>query len=104
LKIKKHNLSLIPIFCKQGVRDILFAGILLAAFLFCAAMLAAGHSPHPFAGAAGSVIAGLAALLVVNLAGGLTGVTLPVSPLVVGASAFLGIPGVTTLLLLNLFF
>ncbi|MCH3971616.1 MAG: pro-sigmaK processing inhibitor BofA family protein [Oscillospiraceae bacterium] len=83
---------------------LLFAGILFAAFLLSATLLAAGHSRHPFAGAAGSVVAGLAVLLAVNLLGGITGVTLPVSPLSVGISAFLGVPGVTTLLLVNLLF
>ncbi|MCH4239916.1 MAG: pro-sigmaK processing inhibitor BofA family protein [Oscillospiraceae bacterium] len=64
--------------------------------------MAAGKSKRPFVGAAGSVIAGLAALLAVNLTGAFTGVMLPISPLSVGTSAFLGIPGVTAMLLLNL--
>ncbi len=50
------------------------------------------------------MIAGLAALLAVNLTGAFTGVSLPISPLAVGTSAFLGVPGVTVLLLLNLIF
>jgi hypothetical protein len=86
------------------VRDILFAVIIVAAFLLCAALLAAGKNPRPFAAAAGSVVAGLAALLAVSLTGSFTGVSLPICPVTVGASAFLGIPGVTTLLLLNLIF
>ncbi|MDD3228601.1 MAG: pro-sigmaK processing inhibitor BofA family protein [Oscillospiraceae bacterium] len=86
------------------MRDILFAILILAAFLLSAALLAAGKSRRPFAGAAGSVIAGLAALLAVNLTGAFTGVSLPISPLAVGTSAFLGVPGVTVLLLLNLIF
>ena len=82
--------------------DILFAGILLTDFLLNAALLAAGHSQKPFVGAAGCVVAGLAVLLAVNLLSGVTGVSLPVTPLSVGAAAGFGAPGVTALLLLNL--
>ena len=86
------------------MRDILFICILVAAFAFCAALRKAGGCRRPFLGAAGSVVAGLLALFVVNLFGGLTGVTIPISPLAVGAAAFLGIPGVILTLLLSLFF
>ena len=50
----------------------------------------------------GSALNGLVALVLVNITGGFTGVTLPVSLLSLGVSAGLGIPGVTMLLLLNL--
>ena len=49
-----------------------------------------------------SALNGLVALVLVNITGGFTGVTLPVSLLSLGVSAGLGIPGVTMLLLLNL--
>ncbi|WOC33236.1 MULTISPECIES: pro-sigmaK processing inhibitor BofA family protein [Caproicibacterium] len=86
------------------MRDILFAVILFGAFLFSAALLAAGKSPRPFVTAAGSVVTGLAALFAVSLTSSFTGVSLPISPISMGVSAFLGIPGVTVLLLLNLIF
>ena len=45
---------------------------------------------------------GLGSLLLVNIAGIFTGVTLPISVLSVSMAAVAGIPGVTTMLLLNL--
>ena len=47
---------------------------------------------------------GRGALLAVNLSGYVTGVHLPLNPLSIGVSAVGGIPGVTTMLLLNLLF
>ena len=51
-----------------------------------------------------SICVGLCALLAVNLSGYFTGVRLPLNPLSIGVSAVGGIPGVTTMLLLNLIF
>lgn len=51
-----------------------------------------------------SVSIGLISLIVVNIAGVYTGVTLPYSMLSVTISAIGGIPGVTAMLGLNLFF
>ena len=77
---------------------LIFAGI------FCALLVlhVAAGSKKPFRRALGSALNGLVALVLVNLTGGFTGVTLPVSLLSLGVSAGLGIPGVTMLLLLNL--
>lgn len=97
-------MSLTPIDMNWGVRDILFLCVIAAAFAFCAALRKAEGCRRPFLRAACSVAAGLLALFAVNLTGGLTGVTIPCSPLAVGAAAFLGIPGVILLLLLGLFF
>ena len=56
----------------------------------------------PVQRAFGGVCTGLAALIVVNISGFFTGVSLPLSVLTIGISAAAGIPGVTMLLLLNL--
>lgn len=58
----------------------------------------------PVQRAAGGVATGLCALAAVNLTGLFTGVSLPLSPLILGVSGAAGIPGVTMLLLLNLIF
>ena len=60
------------------------------------------RTKHPIRKAAGGVLTGLAALIIVNVSGVLTGVTLPISMLSIGVSAVAGIPGVTMMLLLNL--
>ena len=72
--------------------------------IFCALLVlhVAAGSKKPFRRALGSALNGLVALVLVNITGGFTGVTLPVSLLSLGVSAGLGIPGVTMLLLLNL--
>ena len=49
-----------------------------------------------------SMALGVAALIVVNIAGIFTGVVLPVSFLSLGVSAVAGIPGVTMMLVLNM--
>ncbi len=50
-----------------------------------------------------SVILGLAVLFLVNLTGNFTGVYLPVSRLSLSVSAFLGIPGTASMLILQTF-
>ncbi len=50
-----------------------------------------------------SMIKGIATLVVVNILGIFTGVTLPVSLLSLSIAAVVGIPGVTTMLILNAF-
>lgn len=57
---------------------------------------------HPVRKAIGGILTGLCALVIVNLTGCFTGVTLPISPLTLGVSGAAGISGVTMLLLLNL--
>lgn len=59
-------------------------------------------SKKPVQRALGGVCIGLCSLMVVNITGFFTGVTLPLSALTIGVSAAAGIPGVTMLLLLNL--
>ena len=49
-----------------------------------------------------SMAIGVVTLIVVNVAGVFTGVTLPVSFLSLGVSAVAGIPGVTMMLVLNM--
>lgn len=49
-----------------------------------------------------SMIVGILSLLAVNLFSSFTGVSLPVSMLSLGISAVGGIPGVTTMLILNM--
>lgn len=49
-----------------------------------------------------SMISGIAALIAVNLCAGFTDVFIPVSVLSLAVSAVLGIPGVTTLLILQM--
>ena len=56
----------------------------------------------PVQRALGGVCIGLCALVVVNISGFFTGVSLPLSTLTIGVSAAAGIPGVTMLLVLNL--
>lgn len=48
-----------------------------------------------------SIVCGLACLLAVNALSGITGVSLPISPLSAAVSAAGGVPGVTLLLLLE---
>ena len=74
------------------------AGVLLLLILLQVLM----HSKKPVQKAVGGIFVGLAALLVVNLTGTVTGGSLPLSPLVLGTASVAGVPGVTTLLLLNL--
>lgn len=79
---------------------LIFGGIFIALLI----LHAATGSKKPFRRALGSALNGLIALVLVNVTGGLTGVTLPVSLFSLGVSAGLGIPGVTMMLLLNLIF
>ena len=51
-----------------------------------------------------SLLPGIAALAIINLTQPLTGVGLPVSRLSLSASALLGIPGVTSMLIIQAFF
>lgn len=78
--------------------------LVAAAFAICGVLWAAGGSRRPLRKAAGSVGSGLLALLAVELSSGLTGVTLSICPLTVGVAALLGVPGVASLLLLDVFF
>ena len=57
--------------------------------------------PHPIRGWLSSCAQGLCALAAVNVAGGITGVSLGVNALSLSASALLGLPGVAGLLCLQ---
>ena len=79
----------------------IFIGILIALGIFAALVLVQviAKSKKPV-----RKTVGLCALVAVNLSGYFTGVRLPLNPLSIGVSAVGGIPGVTTMLLLNLIF
>ncbi len=59
-------------------------------------------SRHPVRSALLSMLIGLLSLAAVNICSLFTGVDIPVSRLSVACSAFLGIPGVTAMLLLQI--
>ena len=81
----------------------IFIGILITLGIFAALVLVQviAKSKKPVRKTVISICVGLCALLAVNLSGYFTGVRLPLS---IGVSAVGGIPGVTTMLLLNLIF
>lgn len=60
------------------------------------------RAKKPVLKAIGGILQGILTLVIVNLAGGFTGVTLPVSLMTLGVSGVAGIPGVTMLLLISL--
>ncbi|MBQ9460651.1 MAG: pro-sigmaK processing inhibitor BofA family protein [Clostridia bacterium] len=59
---------------------------------------------RPLRGTVMSLLPGIAALALINLTAPLTGVGLPVSRLSLSASALLGIPGVTAMLIIQALF
>lgn len=77
---------------------LIFGGVFFALLL----LHVCTGAEKPFRKTLGSAAGGLLALVLVNLTGGFTGVTVPVSVLSLAASVGLGLPGVTTMLLLNL--
>ena len=79
----------------------IFIGILIALGIFAALVLVQVIAKSK---TVISICVGLCALVAVNLSGYFTGVRLPLNPLSIGVSAVGGIPGVTTMLLLNLIF
>ncbi len=84
----------------------IFIGILIALGIFSALILVQviAGSKKPVRKTILSICIGLCALLAVNLSGYFTGIHLPLNPLSIGVSAVGGVPGVTTMLLLNLIF
>lgn len=84
----------------------IFIGILIALGVLVALILVQviAKSKRPIQKTMISICVGLCALLAVNLTGIFTGVRIPLNPLSIGVSAVGGIPGVTTMLLLNLIF
>lgn len=73
-------------------------------FLMFALVHAAEKNKRPFKRALLSMGSGIVTLILVNLASGFTGVSIPVSLLSIFVSAAGGVPGVTLLLFINLLF
>ncbi len=80
------------------------AVILVSAWILFALLHYLSKNKRPFKRALLSMAIGLITLLAVNLLSGFTGVKIPVSLLSLLTSAVGGVPGVTLLLFLNLFF
>lgn len=78
--------------------------IIFSTFIIFAIIHFAGKNKRPLRRALISMLSGLFTLLAVNLSGIFTGVFLPVSLLSLLVSIIGGIPGVTLMLGLNLFF
>ncbi len=78
--------------------------IVFSTFIIFAVIHYCGKNKSPFKRAFMSMCCGILTLLAVNLSGSLTGVYLPVSLLSILVSLIGGIPGVTLMLALNLFF
>lgn len=78
--------------------------ILFCVFIAFAIIHYKGKNKRPFKRSLMSMICGIATLFVVNLTGSFTGVVLPVSFLSLMISLVGGIPGVTMMLALSLFF
>lgn len=74
------------------------------AFLLFALAHYISKSKYPFKRSLLSMAVGILTLVAVNLSGSVTGVYLPISLMSVCVSAFGGVPGVTLMLGLNLFF
>lgn len=82
-----------------GIGLMFFSAFLLFAFAHYIS-----KSRHPFKRSLLSMAIGILTLIAVNLTGSFTGVYLPVSLVSVCCAAFGGVPGVTLMLGLNLFF
>ncbi len=78
--------------------------VLLFTLLVFAVIHFAAKNKRPFKRAFISMCTGLAALILINLGFGFTGVKIPVSLLSVLVSVIGGVPGVTLLMFLDLFF
>lgn len=78
--------------------------ILFCVFIAFAIIHYMGKNKRPFKRSLISMVCGIATLLAVNLTGSFTGVVLPVSFLSLMISLIGGIPGVTLMLALSLFF
>ena len=78
--------------------------ILLGTLLCFAIIHFISKNKRPFTRAFISMAVGLGTLFAVNLSTGLTGVSIPVSLLSILIAAIGGVPGVTLILALNLFF
>ena len=79
-------------------------GALFAVFIVFAVIHKIDKFKKPARMALISMLTGLLTLILVNVTGYFTGIHLPISLLSVSASVVGGIPGVTAMLALNLFF
>lgn len=79
----------------------IIAIICVSVFLVLVIIQKIMKSIHPVRSAILSMLWGIVALIAVNICSFFTGVSIPVSPMTLSASAVLGIPGVTCLLLLQ---
>lgn len=78
---------------------IIIAGIMFFLLFFIQILV---RSKKPLQKTFLGIITGIGSLLAVNISGIFTGVTLPISLLSIAVSAVAGIPGVTTMLILNM--
>ncbi len=78
------------------------AGIFAGAVLVTAVIQKISGAKTPLRAALLSMLSGVLVLIAVNLCSGFTNVSIPVSMLSLGVSAFLGISGVTLLLILQM--
>lgn len=60
------------------------------------------RSKHPIKKTILNILIGIFSLIAVNISSTFTGVFIPVSLLSIGVAAILGLPGVTTILILNM--
>ena len=79
---------------------IIIAACLLATFI----LRLISKDRRPLRGTIMSLLPGIAALVIINIAAPFTGVGLPVSRLSLSASALLGRPGVTAMLIIQALF
>ena len=77
--------------------------VVLAIAALCV-LIAFVRSGRFFGAVVGSIVQGVVSLLAVNVAGMLTGVTVAVNPVTLGAVSLLGIPGTIGLVLLDTIF
>lgn len=78
--------------------------VIFSILVFFAIIHYAGKNKRPFKRAVISLVCGALTLLAVNLSSAFTGVYLPVSLLSIFTALVGGVPGVTLMLALNLFF
>lgn len=78
--------------------------VLVVTFIVFTIIQCLSKSKRPLNRAFLSLISGIAALISVDLLSGFTGVYIPISVLSLLISVALGIPGITSMLLINLIF
>lgn len=77
--------------------------ICISAFIVMLIIKKIAGAEHVIRSGIVSVIMGISVLFLINLTGNFTGVYLPVSRLSISVSAFLGIPGTASMLILQTF-